>query len=334
MQYRLKKAYSLLELSISLAIIATVLSAGFSMISGSSMLAKRKDTEKRMNIIEKAIASYAAIYDRIPCPADLNLADNNANSGIENCCYNCSNLSSYHVTSPPSSPTAFTGNNTYYTVGTVPYVTLGLPKEYLVDAWGNKFIYSATLALSGKISTNTYGTPAIANLNYLETANMGLITVKDSQATIRTNNASYVLMSAGNNGLGAYPRGSATHVTSLPSNANELINYNSTLVTGTGSFIAYEQTNTYDDIVHYKQKWQLVKEAGMVLSNQTCALAKNLIETLDTSSNSVNYSPVCSCNSLSPPTSCSQFVNHLDARCSVFASNFLLKIRELCLNQF
>jgi prepilin-type N-terminal cleavage/methylation domain-containing protein len=321
MRYRLKKGYSLLELSISLAIIATILAAGFSMINGSSVLAKRKDTEKRMKIIEKAIASYAAIYDRIPCPADLNLADNNSNSGIENCCYNCANLPSYLVSSPPSSPTNFTGNNQYYTVGTVPYVTLGLPKEYLADAWANKFIYSATLALAGKISTNTYGTPSIANLNYLETANMGLITVIDSQATIRTNNAAYMLMSAGNNGLGAYPRGSITHVANLPSNANELINYNSTFATGTGVFVAYEQTSTYDDIIHYKQKWQIVKEAGLLLSNQTCALAKTLMETADINSNSVNYSPVCS-------------YNQLDTRCSIFASNFILKIRELCLNQF
>jgi hypothetical protein len=81
-----------------------------------------------------------------------------------------------------------------------------------------------------------------------------------------------------------------------------------------------EPTSTFDDIVHYKQKWQVVKEAGYVLSNTTCAQANLYIETQDYNLGSVNYSPLCQNN----PT---------DPNCTSYVTSMMYKIKELCLNQ-
>ena len=345
MQINLKtaseRAYSILELSISIAIISAIVASGFSMVTGSNNLSKRKDTQKRMQVIEKAIASFVMTYNRLPCPADITLADSNANSGLEYCYNNYASgspyvafiqnvasslpttLSSYAGVSAGTTVT-YSGNNNLIKHGTVPYIALGLPKEYVADAWGNKFVYSMSLSMAGIVSSATYGTPSTKYT--LETTNMGLINIVDSNSVSRSNNAAYVLMSVGDNGYGGYQKSSSTRNATTPTDANELINYNglcgSTSVnTGCGKFAALEQTSTYDDIVRYRQKWQIVKDAGAVLSNSTCTLMKTYIETADVTYSSVNYSPVCT-------------VAQQDPRCSVFANSFLYKMRDLCLLQF
>jgi prepilin-type N-terminal cleavage/methylation domain-containing protein len=313
------KGFSLIELSIAMAIIGALLVSGFNVVNGNNNLNKKTDTQRRMKIIEKAIAAFVNIYDRLPCPGDITLPNSNTNSGVEYCNTSASSYL-YNVPSVPTSPTNYIGINNYVKIGSVPYIALKLPKEYVSDAWGNNFIYAVTLSMAGT-STSTYGTPT--TVAYLESANMGLIKVIDSQNSTRSNNAAYVLMSTGDNGYGGYPRASSTR-NATPTDAKELQNYQAACATSStncATFAALEQTSTYDDIVHFKQKWQVVKEAGYVLSNNTCTLAKDTINTADSSQGGVYYDFYCSHKALDP-------------KCPIFFSSFIYKIRELCINQY
>ncbi len=317
MQENKKQGFSLIELSISMAIIGALLVSGFTVINGSASLNRKIDTQRRMQIIEKAIASFVNIYNRLPCPGNIALTNSDVSSGLEYC--NTSTYSYEFITSFPTSPTTYLGNSKYVKIGSLPYVALKLPKEYISDAWGNNFIYAVTLSMAG--TGTTYGTPT--TIYSLETTNMGLITVLDAQGTTRSNNAAYVLMSTGDNGYGGYPRASSTRK-AAPTASKELSNYNAVCATSSAncaSFYALEQNSTYDDIVHFKQKWQIVKEAGAVLSNSNCTTAKTIINTNEALKAGVNYNYLCTNRAL-------------DAKCPIFFSSFMYKIRELCLNQY
>jgi prepilin-type N-terminal cleavage/methylation domain-containing protein len=316
MQENKKQGFSLIELSISMAIIGALLASGLTVFNGSASLNKKIDTQRRMQIIEKAIASFVNIYNRLPCPGNIALTNSDVNSGLEYC-----NISgySYQVTSFPTYPTNYMGNSDYVKIGSLPYVALKLPKEYISDAWGNNFIYAVTLSMAG--TGNNYGTSS--TVYSLETTNMGLIKVSDAQGTTRSNNAAYVLMSTGANGYGGYPRASSTRK-AAPTDSKELSNYNAVCATSSANcanFYALEQNSTFDDIVHFKQKWQIVKEAGAVLSNDNCITAKTIINTNEILKAGVNYDYSCTNRAL-------------DAKCPIFFSSFMYKIRELCLNQY
>jgi prepilin-type N-terminal cleavage/methylation domain-containing protein len=204
--------FSLTELSIVIAIISIILGASFSLILGNTNVAKQKDTENRMKIIEAAIAGFVASYNRLPCGGDITVAASTATAGTE--MSSCAGQAYYIVESPaPTSPTTFQSSDVAtMVIGSVPYTALKLPKEYIADAWGNKFIYAITKPLS------TYS---------FQYTNMGVIPVRDTTSSYRTNNAAYVLMSSGANGYGGFPMNSTSAQRMVvPTDPGEVINYN------------------------------------------------------------------------------------------------------------
>jgi len=310
--------FSLTEMSLVLVIISLILGASFSLTFGGTTFAKQKSTEEKMRIIEQAIAGFVSANYRLPCGADLTLSDSNANSGKEFC---SGQTYSVTISTLPSVPTTFNNANVNVIIAAVPYQALQLPKEFLVDEWGNKFVYAYTQSMTGTSAGNTYGPPATVT-SKISGSNMGLVIVNDASGSARTNQAVYSLMSAGPNGNGSYSKGGTTRK-AAPTDASELVNYNATT---TATFVAKEITPTFDDIVHYKMRWQVLKEAGFVIDDNYCAAANVLIETPETLV--TLGSPAFAVNT---STACGYLAG--DVSCDSYLNPILYKIRELCLEQ-
>jgi type II secretory pathway pseudopilin PulG len=300
--------YNLAELAIALTIISSIIGVGSTLLLGGTNAAKQADTENRMKIIEDAIAGFVAEYNRLPCAGDITLTSSATAAATE--VSGCTGFTYSATIAAPSSPMAYTSTGTsIMVIGSVPYIALGLPKEYIADAWGNKFIYVLTQALS---------------LYSFDLTNMGVISIKDASGAYRTQNAAYALISTGANGKGGFPMNGTSAVRkSAPTDAGELINYNGVQPSGSnaGFFIAREKSPTYDDIVHYRQKWQIVKEAGAVISNYVCAQAIYYIEAPSITVNGITHAELCQ-------------TNPNDENCNNYMSTMMYKIRDLCLKQY
>lgn len=112
--------FSLLEMSIVLALIGLLLAGMLPAISGQIEQQRRNETRKQLDEIKDALIGYAMVNGRLPCPALASAITNTASAGVLDC-------------------TISTG------VGVVPWVTLGTSET---DAWGRRFTYAVTGAFS------------------------------------------------------------------------------------------------------------------------------------------------------------------------------------------
>jgi prepilin-type N-terminal cleavage/methylation domain-containing protein len=111
-----KTGFSLLEMSIVLAIVGLLLTGLIPSLMAQMEQQHRNDTTKQMIEIKDALIGYALVNGRLPCPAKGSIPANTANAGMSDCT----------VTS-----------------GVVPWVTLGTSET---DAWGRRYTYSASSA--------------------------------------------------------------------------------------------------------------------------------------------------------------------------------------------
>lgn len=138
--FRARSAFTLLELTVVLLIIALLTGVGVTMGQDAMKAADRVTTTERLNTIKFALDSFAKTYGYVPCPFDRNLTPTNAGYGVENRVAASSNCGATNGSS-------FINNGTIVTGG-VPVRTLGLPDNYASDAWGNKFTYVAGVLMA------------------------------------------------------------------------------------------------------------------------------------------------------------------------------------------
>ena len=282
---------SLLELSMVLTIISII--AGSAFISGVAGLndARRTQTQQKLDRIEKAFASFLALNHYLPCPADQTLAISDPNGGGENC-LGLSLTSSTVVGNSHYVTGSFIGGKGVgpldYNVisGAIPVKALQLPAEFMIDAWGNKFFYAVT----GALSQDTGGTGPFQ----FNRTNMGLIEVDDLTGTKRTDQAAMVVMSYGADEFCSRPRSTAAAHPPTPGGITLPVGpgvaplgvapYVAEAVNcGNGTIFVQgvetiSQAIVFDDIVRYKMKWQLVREAGGIISEDLpCTTAQTLL---------------------------------------------------------
>ena len=274
--------FTLIELSVVLFIIALVtgmaISAGISTVAS----ARQAATINKMKAIEQALMAFRVANDRLPCPGDLTIKPGAAYFGIEaggsQVCTTgtgwCVNVNTNGGTGTiagtclgtsivPAANFYQSGSTNWWEAvaeGALPVTTLGLPKDMMVDGWGNSFRYAvdSTMTMLG----------AFHDLPINNTC--GGITVNDTNGNARSTYAIYALLSHGPNGHGAYTQ-NGTVVAAGSTNANELTNCHCSSITGAdnGTYAAtYVQalpsiatpgtaTTTFDDIVTYKERWQM-----------------------------------------------------------------------------
>ncbi len=267
------RGFTLLEMTIVVSIIAVVVATGAYV--GSTMInsAKVANTNNKLDAIEKALLAFRLANNRLPCPGDFTASTQSTygyesvNAGVcttgstydgngdRTAAANPGPTVTYKYSVVPNTLAAKTG--TAVVEGTVPMRTLNLPDEFMYDGWGRKFAYAVWAPFTGTGAFTNYGLYA----------NCGAITVNNAAAANRSIRAAYVLVSYGPNGHGGY-LGSTQQFSAGSTNSSEQTNchcnssavnqaYTATYIQKDPTLNPASTTDSFDDIVRYKERWQL-----------------------------------------------------------------------------
>jgi len=262
----MRRGFTLIELTVVLTIISVMVGGSLVLLVTSTQQAAFNSTVATMDAIEKALLNYSAAFSRIPCPSSLTALSGSASYGIEagttaggvgtgECVTGMTPAANYEAASSGAEE------------GGVPTRALRLPDSYMYDGWGHRLRYAVNPAYT------------VTTAAQCPTASRA-ITVNDSTGTARSTAAIYAIISHGANGHGAYTP-SGIIVNAASTNTDELQNCN---CTSTGapnaSYVpTYIQKapipnsasphNSFDDIVAFKENWQLTNQG--VVNNTGCS---------------------------------------------------------------
>lgn len=269
------RGFTLLELSVVLFIIATVLGMGLLTFTASLQASQYNNTVARMDEIEKAILNYAIGFNRIPCPTDLTLTASSVSYGLEAGTTAGGTGAGECVTG--MTPAANHKSSGGAEEGGVPTRALRLPDDYMYDGWGRKFRYAVDPTYTKSSALPVTAACGVSN------PDASALTVNDASGAARTSAGMYVLMSHGANGHGAFTSNGVT-TSSGTESANELTNCHCTSAgayngTYTPTYLekapAYDSGKTgnnlyyFDDIVSFKEPWQM-QAPDFPLTAATC----------------------------------------------------------------
>lgn len=247
-----RHGFSLVEMGISLIVLSVLAGMGLKVLNNNDYEDKLELTQKRMDAVDKALMDYRVLHHRLPCPADASTPDTTQNFGFE----------AYHPGVCTGGAIAATATTATTAIGTVPYRTLELPLEYAYDGWGRRFTYAVDLETS-QFNIFMHDIPAFSDL--------GNITVNDASGNARTEKAVYAIISHGVNGHGAYlSSGSAKDTGSTNTAELENADADATFVMQPVARDATNFTDRYDDIVHYKERWNFATAADKSLVGKGC----------------------------------------------------------------
>ncbi len=218
-----RHGFSLLEMSVVIGIIALVIGFGMSLGTNAVKSAERVSTQERLTTIKAALEEYVKANGYLPCPFDRMLTPANdpdtfgmeARAGIA-------------CTVPPLSTSLIDTGGMY--IGGLPVRNLGLPDSYAADAWDNKFLYAVTQAhvssatsyirnegqvplITGDASVVSHPLTTSLDRHHLTTPTSGDISPATDPLSLALpyyGGASYVVLSHGPDGRGAYPIGGAS----------------------------------------------------------------------------------------------------------------------------
>lgn len=296
------QAFSLVELSVVLAIISVTLGGALTIATKKTQSDKSNETELKLDAIEQALEQYLIDNQRLPCPADGSDIIDKASSNE----YGVAGTAS---TSGCTAANFNDGSNVYF--GVVPVKTLGLSDDIMIDGWGRRISYGVDYRFANNNTTNSDCDGTTSTICFQYTSS-GSITINDSAGSPRTTEAIYVLISHGSNGHGAYGYyGSSTRL-SFPSSVDTDEEDNS----GSDSpfdavFVQKTSTTTFDDVVRYKPRWQLVSVANGITDSNICTPAKNVIDNPDVAGGD----PENSCSDASDVTICESLAAKVYSLC-------------------
>ncbi|NBV05752.1 MAG: prepilin-type N-terminal cleavage/methylation domain-containing protein [Proteobacteria bacterium] len=245
----LKKAFSLIELSIVIVIVSILITGALSVSVNAINSAKNKITKDRITEIYKALGNYVVVNKKLPCPApitDTKSITTTYGTSLATC------AATTGVVAYPSSTNLLSGM--------LPVKTLGLPLDMAEDGFGDKFEYivdlNYTIASAGTAVTSgvgDFGTSTTANISIKEKPNTTDITIETT--------AVFAIVSLGANKYGAYGYDSSTSNTA-PTDAQELRNVtpsSSSNATAT-LYVSSATSDAFDDIVFYKTRQTFISD--------------------------------------------------------------------------
>ncbi len=279
---RPKSAYTLVELSIVILILAVLMTGGLTITIGSFNKAKKISTQNKINEIYKSLGKFLLENKRLPCPASLELTKNDNSYGVEygngSGCGTGAVGSGVYVN--PTNP------NIFY--GMIPAKTLNLPLNMGEDDFGSKISY----VIDQRFTTVFQEVISNSNSGFGTTSGItGIITVAEKPSSISrdiTSDAILVIISHGLNKSGAFnanaqtqnPRSSDSDETENDYNAsfNKNFIYNS------------QNSEIFDDVVFFKTRNQIVQDfdahslvaclnAGVEFSGKSAYYGQNLYGT-------------------------------------------------------
>ena len=277
-----KSAYTLIELSIVILILAVLMTGGLTITIGSFNKAKKISTQNKINEIYKSLGKFLLENKRLPCPASLELTKNDNSYGVEygsgSGCGTGAVGSGVYVN--PANPDIF--------YGMIPVKTLNLPLSMGEDDFGSKISFVIdqrfTTVFQEVISNSSSGFGTTSAIT-------GIITVAEKPSSTSrdiTSDAILVIISHGLNKSGAFnanartqnPRSSDPDETENDYNAsfNKNFIYNS------------QNSEIFDDVVFFKTRNQIVQDfaahslvaclnAGVEFSGKSAYYGQNLYGT-------------------------------------------------------
>lgn len=265
MKHKYKKAFSLIELSIVILIISILITGSIGISKTATDSAKSKVTKERMNIVYAAISNFVAKNKRLPCPASSIVTKGSTTYGTEG-----------------FSGSACTGsfistNASNLTWGMVPTKTLGLDQDMAEDGFGTKFSYVVDnrFAVASVNTASTTGFEIIKSAPAQSDADSVDLLGINPQAPSGTNlldnqNAILLLLSHGANKYNGYNANgtSINGASGLSDENNNSCNENGSCSTSSTAsfnrdFVVNSTDPNFDDVVLFKTKAQLVKDAGL-----------------------------------------------------------------------
>jgi prepilin-type N-terminal cleavage/methylation domain-containing protein len=253
-------AFSLIELSVVITIVALITAATLSLNVSSANSNKVKITNERIKAIYDAMGMYLAKNAKLPCVAPINLAKTNSSYGIAGDC-----------TTTPSSGSGYWISNTFSTIyyGMVPVQTLNLPVDTAEDGWGSKFAY---VVLKGSTNASKFWNLGDSD-NRVGGTRVGAYKKIGSTVSIITTDALFAIISYGPNKYGAWNARNTTQ-NSASSLTEETWNYvtgNIDNPAGKADFYSYDGSSIYpfitsyggstlDDIIFYKSRDEIIQD--------------------------------------------------------------------------
>lgn len=227
--------FSILEAAVVVAIGGIMIAAGTDLLLSYMQQVRINATQARLRAIDEALGQYLISNGSYPCPASLTAPVDTAAYGtqVTNDCFGAALAAgTFRATSPGPGPL----HNGRIRIGAVPTRTLNLSDQFMNDAWNDRIVYAVTEALASP--GNVSATP-------LYDPNKGSIKVVDSggfDVAMPASTAHYVIISHGQNRVGAYTAEGALH--SACTGALESNNCQHTA----GTFLRTQLTGTnYDD---------------------------------------------------------------------------------------
>ncbi len=229
------QGFSLVELAVVLVLIGIVMTMGLKMVTATLENASYSETKSKQELIKVALIGFLRTNGRLPCPDNSGSAV--VASGVE------------------VSPCHGTAADGY---GVVPWITLGIPRDSVVDGWGNYFSYRVANGTGGSKNwaSRTAGIPFDINELRTPTAALTIQELDAAGTALVTTNAGavVVLLSHGKNGFGAKTTKVGARLPLADAGAGEATNGTDTTTTFTlrpvnesaGAF-----NGPYDDLLTY-----------------------------------------------------------------------------------
>ena len=250
-----KSAYTLVELSIVILILAVLMTGGLTITIGSFNKAKKISTQNKINEIYKSLGKFLLENKRLPCPASLELTKNDNSYGVE---YLGNGVGGGCGTGAVGSGVYVNPTNPNIFYGMIPAKTLNLPLSMGEDDFGSKISY----VIDQRFTTNFQEVITNTDSGFGTTSGTtGIITVTEKPSSILrdiTSDAILVIISHGLNKSGAFNANARTQ-NSRSSDPDEAENdYNASF----DKRLIYNSQNSeiFDDIVLFKTRNQIVQD--------------------------------------------------------------------------
>jgi prepilin-type N-terminal cleavage/methylation domain-containing protein len=236
-----KTAFSLIEISIVVLIIAILITGSLSSSITAINNAKVKSTRERMDEIYKALGNYLLVNGKLPCPASiLELKPSSTTYGT-----------SVGTAGTCSGTGISTSTNLVY--GMVPVKTLGLSKDLAEDGFEDKIAY----IVDRNFTDASFGTAT-------STATMTIKEITGSVTKAITDDAIFALVSYGINKSGAFPINSAAQLARSSDDYERTNDLDSTSSPLFDKILISDAKSSeiFDDVVFYKTRNNLLLDFG------------------------------------------------------------------------
>lgn len=257
---RLRKGFTLIELSIVIIVISIIVAGYISINAGKLTNLRTRIGSNNIYTTYKSLANYVRVNKKFPCPAPItDIKSSSPTYGTAASATNCVAAGVYVST---------VSGSTNLVYGMIPTRTLGLADEFAEDSFGNKIIYvvdkrlTSTAIVSGSDLTyfeNTILTSSEYS-NGTATPYTG-ITISGTSVT----DALFLIMSRGNNKSGAYAANSSSASASVSTEStNDLSSPSNGVSPPTSSFdkifLGTSSASDFDDTVFYKTRDQFFND--------------------------------------------------------------------------